>query len=153
MQSTSAHYWCVFLSLLNCIAEVCTYPLLLCTVTAVYWGECTDNERFHFASSEHVRTYVLSLSHVISCSCVSSDRYNIHPHSRTHFHTSGFITYLHMHMCVSGHQCVAIVCADCFVFPSLDHVWSVCIALTLVISCECPLFTVGEGVMWWKWHF
>ena len=29
MQSASAHYWRVFLSLVNCIAEVCTY--LLCT--------------------------------------------------------------------------------------------------------------------------
>ena len=37
---------------------------------------------------------------------------------------------------------------DCFVLPSLGFVWSVCTALTLVISCECPLFTVGEGVMW-----
>ena len=37
---------------------------------------------------------------------------------------------------------------DCFVLPSLGFVWSVCTALTPVISCECPLFTVGEGVMW-----
>ena len=55
MQSTSAHYWCVFLSLVNCIAEVCTYLLLLCTVTAVYWGECSDDELFQFDSSVHVR--------------------------------------------------------------------------------------------------
>ena len=40
------------------------------------------------------------------------------------------------------------LCTDCFVLPSLGFVCSVCTALTLVISCECPLFTVGEGVMW-----
>ena len=58
------------------------------------------------------------------------------------------LTHTHMHKSVLGHQCVAIFCADCFVLLSFNLgllVWSVCTALTLVISCECPLFTVGEG--------
>ena len=42
--------WCVP----TYIAEVCTYLLLLCTVTAVYWGERSDNELFQFFSSVHV---------------------------------------------------------------------------------------------------
>ena len=55
------------------------------------------------------------------------------------------LTHSHTHMCVLGHQCVAIFCTDCFVLLSFSLVWSLCTAMTLVISCECPLFTVGEG--------
>ena len=123
MQSTSAHYWCVFQSLLNCIAEVCAYLLLLCTVAAVYWGSVLI---MNFSTLTQVCMYVCPKS--FTC-----DLYKAH-------------------VCVRTPVC-SHLCTDCFVFPSRDHVWSVCTALTLVISCECCLFTVEVGVMWWNWHF
>ena len=74
-----------------------------------------------------------------------------------HFHTLAICTrhvgvYSHMHMCVCVCVCVRtamlnVFCIDCFVFLSVDLVWSVCTALLLAISCECPpLFIVVEGV-------
>ena len=111
MESTSAHYWRVFLSLVNCIAEVCTYSISYCCVQSLLstggsalimnFSILTQVSMCVFPTSftcdmykahVYVRTPVCShllhwlLCAPISLSCGNSDRYNLHPHSRTHFH-------------------------------------------------------------------